>query len=107
MNNPVSIVAFVILMAVHSLVVDYRMMEIHKGVYQLVGKRALTVAILAGWIVDATAVLSSVLVTLLLSLLVGRIVLVVLEEELSRGRPPSFPAFVTAVASSMAVQIAV
>lgn len=107
MNNPASIVIFAILMAVHFLVVDYRMMEIHKDVYQRVGRWALTVAILVGWTIGATTVLSPVLVTLLLSFLAGGIVLVVLEEEFSRDHPSSFPAFVTAVALYMAVQIAI
>ncbi len=107
MNNPVAIVIFVISMAVHFLVVDYRMMEIHKGVYQRIGRWALTVAILVGWIVGATTVISPVLVTLLLSFLAGGIVLVVLEEEFSRDHPSSFPAFVTAVVLYMAVQISI
>ncbi len=107
MNNPLSIIIFVISMAVHFLVVDYRMMEIHKGVYQRIGRWALTVAILVGWILGATTVISPVLVTLLLSFLAGGIVLVVLEEEFSREHPSSFPAFVTAVALYMAVQISI
>ena len=107
MNNPVSIIIFVISMAVHFLVVDYRMMEIHKGVYQRIGRWALTAAILIGWIVGATTVISPVLVTLLLSFLAGGIVLVVLEEEFSRDHPSSFPAFVTAVVLYMAVQISI
>ncbi|MGV8940576.1 MAG: hypothetical protein ACOH1P_03430 [Lysobacter sp.] len=105
MNNPVSMAIFVIAMAVHFLVVDYRMMEIHKGVYQRIGRWALTVAILAGWILGVTTVISPVLVTLLLSFLAGGIVLVVLEEEFSREHPSSFPAFVAAVAFYMVVQI--
>ena len=107
MNNPLSIVIFAILMAVHFLVVDYRMMEIHKGVDQRFGRWALTVAILVGWIIGATTVLSPVLVTVLLSFLAGGIVLVVLEEEFSRDHPSSFPAFVAAVALYMLVQIAI
>lgn len=107
MNNPVSIVIFVISMAVHFLVVDYRMMEIHKSVYQSFGRWALTIAILIGWVVGATTVISPVLVTLLLSFLAGGIVLVVLEEEFSRDHPSSFRAFVLAVIVYMAVQIAI
>jgi hypothetical protein len=107
MNNPLSMIIFAILMAIHFLVVDYRMMEIHKGVYQQIGRWALAVAIVVGWIIGATTVLSPVLVTLLLSFLAGGIVLVVLEEEFSRDHPSSFPAFVTAVVLYMAVQIAI
>ncbi|MBQ0834706.1 hypothetical protein [Marinobacter sp.] len=107
MNNPVSIAIFVISMAVHFLVVDYRMMEIHKEVYQRIGRWILTLAILVGWVVGATTVISPVLVTLLLGFLAGGIVLVVLEEEFSREHPSSFPAFVTAVAVYMAVQISI
>ncbi|WP_411352961.1 hypothetical protein PNH50_19060 (plasmid) [Leisingera aquaemixtae] len=105
MDNPVSMVIFVISMAVHFLVVDYRMMEIHKGIYQSIGRWVLTVAIFVGWIIGATTVISPVLVTLLLSFLAGGIVLVVLEEEFSRDHPSSFPAFVTAVAFYTIVQI--
>lgn len=105
MNNPISIAIFVISMAVHFLVVDYRMMEIHKDIYQRIGRWALTVAILAGWIVGVTTVISPVLVTLLLSFLAGGIVLVVLEEEFSREHPSSFPAFVAAVVLYTVVQI--
>ncbi|WP_324754490.1 hypothetical protein [Roseovarius sp. Pro17] len=107
MNNPVSIVIFAISMAVHFLVVDYRMMDIHKGVYQRIGRWALTIAILVGWIVGATTVISPVVVTLLLSFLAGGIVLVVLEEEFSREHPSSFPAFVAAVAVYTVVQISI
>lgn len=107
MNNPIAIVIFAISMAIHFLVVDYRMMDIHKGVYQSVGRWALTAAILIGWIVGATTVISPVVVTLLLSFLAGGIVLVVLEEEFSRDHPSSFPAFVTAVALYMTVQISI
>ncbi len=107
MNNPVSIILFVISMAVHFLVVDYRMMEIHKGVYQRIGRWALTVAILAGWALGVTTVISPVLVTLLLSFLAGGIVLVVLEEEFSREHPSSFPAFVAAVAAYIMMQISI
>lgn len=107
MDNPVSIIIFVFSMAVHFLVVDYRMMDIHKDVYQRIGKWALTVAILVGWVVGITTVISPVVVTLLLSFLAGGIVLVVLEEEFSRAHPSSFPAFVTAVVLYMAVQISI
>ncbi|WP_371397298.1 hypothetical protein [Fretibacter rubidus] len=105
MDNPMSIVVFVLTMAVHFLVVDYRMMEIHKGAYQRIGRWALTAAILAGWIVGATTVVSPVLVTLLLGFVAGGIVLVVLEEEFSREHPSSFKAFVAAVVLFMAAQI--
>lgn len=107
MNNPVSIVIFVISMAVHFLVVDYRMMEIHKEVYQRIGRWILTFAILAGWIIGITTVISPVLVTLLLSFLAGGIVLVVLEEEFSRAHPSSFPAFAVAVIVYTVVQISI
>ncbi|MEY8120277.1 hypothetical protein AB9F26_18770 [Falsihalocynthiibacter sp. BN13B15] len=107
MNDPVAIVIFALSMAVHFLVVDYRMMKIHKEVYQRIGRWALTVAILAGWIVGITTFISPVLVTLLLSFLAGGIVLVVLEEEFSREHPSSFPAFSTAVIVYAAGQIAI
>lgn len=105
MHNPVAMIIFVVSMAVHFLVVDYRMMEIHKDVYQRIGRWALTLAILAGWIVGVSTVISPVLVTLLLSFLAGGIVLVVLEEEFSRSHPSSFPAFLLAVIVYMVVQI--
>lgn len=107
MNNPVSLVIFVLSMAVHFLVVDYRMMAIHKGVYQRIGRWALTIAIVAGWIVGMTTFISPVLVTLLLSFLAGGIVLVVLEEEFSREHPSSFPAFATAVIVYAVLQISI
>lgn len=105
MHHPASMIVFVVSMAVHFLVVDYRMMEIHKGVYQRIGRWALTVAILAGWVVGVSTVISPVLVTLLLSFLAGGIVLVVLEEEFSREHPSSFPAFLMAVGVYMTVQL--
>lgn len=105
MNNPVAIALFVVSMAVHFLVVDYRMMEIHKRAYQRVGRWILTVAILVGWIVGISVTISPVVVTLLLGFLVGGIVLVVLEEEFSRQHPSSFIAFVIAVFIYSVVQI--
>lgn len=100
-------VTFVVSMAVHFLVVDDRRMEIHKGAYQRIGRWALTLAILVGWIVGVTTVISPVVVTLLLSFLTGGIVLIVLEEEFSREHPSSFPAFLAAVAAYTAVQISI
>lgn len=105
MEDPFSIAVFVVSMAVHFLVVDYRMMEIHKDVYQRIGRWILTVAILLGWVVGVSTVISPVLVTLLLSFVAGGVVLVVLEEEFSREHPSSFAAFVAAVVTYTAVQL--
>lgn len=55
----VSIAIFVVSMAVHSLVVNYRMMEIHKGVYYRIGRWALILAMLAGEIVPVIGVFSN------------------------------------------------
>ncbi|MFT5132543.1 MAG: hypothetical protein ACI9SC_001009 [Gammaproteobacteria bacterium] len=105
MDNPVAMVLFVVSMAVHFLVVDYRMMEIHKGVYQRIGRWILTLAILSGWMIGTTTIISPLFVTLLLSFVAGGMVLVVLEEEFSRQHPSSFPAFIAAVMLYMFVQI--
>lgn len=105
MNDPVLIAIFVLSMAVHFLVVDYRMMDIHKGAYQRIGRWLLTLAILIGWVVGATTIIASIVVTLLLAFVAGGIVLVVLEEEFSREHPSSFPAFLIAVLAYMAVQV--
>jgi zinc transporter ZupT len=83
-DNPVSIAIFGVSMAVHFLVVDYPMMEIHKQVYQQFGRWLLTLAFLAGWAVGVTTLISPMVVTLLLAFIAGGIVLVVLEEEFSR-----------------------
>ena len=107
MNNQISIVIFVASMAVHFLVVDYRMMEIHKSVYQQIGRWILTLAILIGWVVGITTTISPIVVTLLLGFLAGGIVLVVLEEEFSRQHPSSFIAFVLAVLLYSIVQVAI
>lgn len=105
MGNPLLIGIFTLSMAVHFLVVDYRMMEIHKGVYQKLGRWLLTFAILIGWVVGITTTISPIVVTLLLGFVAGGIVLVVLEEEFSREHPSSFPAFLVAILAYMAVQI--
>lgn len=107
MDNPVSMTIFVLSMAVHFLVVDYRMIEIHKGAYQRFGRWLLTLAILIGWVVGITTIISPMVVTLLLAFVAGGIVLVVLEEEFSREHPSSFTAFVTAVVIYSAVQISI
>ena len=107
MNDPIAITLFVISMGVHFLVVDYRMMEIHKSVYQRMGRWLLTLAILVGWVVGITTTISPILVTLLLGFLAGGIVLVVLEEEFSRQHPSSFIAFVIAVLIYSVVQISI
>lgn len=105
MDNPVAMAIFVITMGVHFLVVDYRMMEIHKGVYQRVGRWLLTLTILIGWAVGITTVISPAVVTLLLGFVAGGMVLVVLEEEFSREHPSSFLAFAAAVVIYMVLQI--
>lgn len=107
MDNPIAMTIFVITMAVHFLVVDYRMMEIHKGVYQRIGRWLLTLTILIGWVVGITTVISPMVVTLLLGFVAGGMVLVVLEEEFSRDHPSSFMAFAAAVFIYMAVQISI
>lgn len=107
MNDPIAVVIFVISMAVHFLVVDYRMMEIYKAVYQRIGRWLLTLAIIVGWIVGVTTTISPILVTLLLGFLAGGIVLVVLEEEFSRQHPSSSLAFVLAVLIYSVVQISI
>lgn len=106
MGDPLLIVIFVFSMAVHFLVVDYRMMEIHKDVYQKIGRWLLTITILIGWLVGITTIIAPIVVTLLLAFVAGGIVLVVLEEEFSREHPSSFIAFLTAVITYMLVQIA-
>tara|TARA_R110002073_G_scaffold336557_2_gene535474 strand:- start:1252 stop:1989 length:738 start_codon:yes stop_codon:yes gene_type:complete len=105
MKSPLAIAVFGLSMAVHFVVVDYRMMEIHKDVYQRAGRWLLTLAILVGWVVGVTDIISPVLVTLALGFLAGGIVLVVLEEEFAREHPSSFPAFVTAVFLYTAIQV--
>lgn len=107
MNEPLLIVIFVLSIAVHFLVVDYRMMEIHKGVYQKTGRWLLTAAILIGWVVGITTEIAPVVVTLLLAFVAGGIVLVVLEEEFSREHPSSFFAFMLAVLAYMLVQTSI
>lgn len=107
MNNPISIALFVVSMAVHFLVVDYRMMDIHKEIYQRTGRWVLTLAIIVGWAVGIATVISPIIVTLLLAFVAGGIVLVVLEEEFSREHPSSFPAFVAAVVIYLGVQISI
>lgn len=107
MDNPVSIGFFVASIAVHFLVVDYRMMEIHKDAYQRVGRWVLTLAILVGWIIGVSTVISPLVVRVLLAFVAGGIVLVVLEEEFSREHPSSFAAFLAAVLVSISVQISV
>lgn len=44
MNAPLLIAIFTLSIAVHFLVVDYRMMEIYKGAYQQIGRWLLTLA---------------------------------------------------------------
>ncbi|MCC4266129.1 hypothetical protein LL240_16965 [Oceanimonas baumannii] len=97
MTGLVGILVFVIPMTMHFLVVDYRLLEIHKGIYQRSGRWILSAAILIGWAIGVTTTISPAVVALLLAFVAGGIVLIVLEEEFSRDHPSSFGAFLMAV----------
>lgn len=105
MEDAVTICIFTISMAVHFLVVDYRMIEIHRDGYRRIGRWVLTAAILAGAAVGTMTVISPIVVTLLLGFVAGGVVLVVLEEEFSREHPTSFVAFFAAIVLYTTLQI--
>ena len=44
-------------MTMHFLVVDFRLLEIHEGVYQRLGRWILSAAILAGWAIGMATVI--------------------------------------------------
>ncbi len=93
-----AIFVFVIPMTMHFLVVDYRLLEIHKGIYQRIGRWVLSAAIFIGWVVGIRTEISPAIVTLLLAFVAGGMVLIVLEEEFSKDHPSCFLAFLLAVA---------
>jgi zinc transporter ZupT len=74
------------------LVVDHRLLELHKSSFLSTGRWVLSAAIPLGWAIGLMTVISPPIVTFLLSFVAGSMVLMVIQEEYSETGSSSFPA---------------
>ncbi|MBS7847619.1 MULTISPECIES: hypothetical protein [Pseudomonas] len=81
----------------HFLVVDHRLLELHKSSFLSTGRWVLSAAIPLGWAIGLMTVISPPIVTFLLSFVADSMVLMVIQEEFSAARSSSFPAFLVGV----------
>jgi hypothetical protein len=92
-----TVIVFTIAMAMHFLVIDLHLIEIHRGAYLQIGRWIFTVSFLIGWRIGSTAVISTSLVAILMSFVSGGAVLMIIQEEFSEDHPSSYLAFLLGV----------
>ena len=81
----------------HFLVVDHRLLELHKSSFRSTGRWVPSAAIPLGWAIGLMTVISPPIVTFLLSFVTGSMVLMVIQEEFSETGSSSFPAFLVGI----------
>ena len=80
-------------MALHFIVNDYGLKELHHDTYRKVGRWVLVVAIVAGWAVGYVVEISEAAVALVVAFIGGGVILNVLKEELPEERKSRYWAF--------------
>lgn len=96
-ENKRGLLLFFIAMALHFLVNDFGLRQDHKKTYQRIGRWALAVAILAGWLIGLATDVNRMVVDVLFSFIAGGIILNVLKEELPEERQSRFAPFLAGV----------
>lgn len=94
-----SLLIYFFAMALHFVVNDYGLKELHKEAYESVGRWILVGAVLVGWAVGAATQIHEAAIASLFAFLAGGVVLNVIKEELPEERRSSFWAFLTGVAA--------
>lgn len=84
---------FWLAMLLHFVVNDYALRDHHSGDYRRIGRWALALAVMAGWVLGEALEISESAVMVLLAFIGGGVVLNVLKEELPEERDSSFAFF--------------
>ena len=90
---PNTLILFSVAMALHFIVNDYGLQELHHDTYRKVGRWVLVVAIVAGWAVGYVVEISEAAVALVVAFIGGGVILNVLKEELPEERKSRYWAF--------------
>jgi hypothetical protein len=90
---------FFVAMGVHFITNDRSLRELHKEVYDRIGRWLLAGAILVGWSIGAFIEIEDVIVSLLTAFLAGGIILNVLKDELPEDQQSNLPAFLIGIVS--------
>jgi zinc transporter ZupT len=101
------LILFALAMGLHFIVNDYGLEEHHRQAYRRQGRWLLTLAILAGWLLGATAPVPLFWVSILLGFLAGGVILNVLKEELPEERESRFWAFAAGAAIYSLILLAI
>lgn len=80
-------------LGVHFITSDHSLREIHKEVYDRIGRWLLAGAIIAGWAIGIMVEVNENIIAVLFALLAGGIILNVMKEELPEERESNFWAF--------------
>lgn len=100
-----SLLTYFVAMALHFVVNDYGLRQIHREAYRA-GRWVLAAAALAGWLLGALTVIDEAALALLFAFLAGGIVLNVLKEELPEERESCFLPFFVGAAGYAALLVA-
>lgn len=88
-----SLILYVMAMALHFIVVDYGLRTHHKDIYNRIGRFLLALAVLMGWAIGVITEIPESVLALFFAFLSGAIILNVLKEELPEDRESSTWAF--------------
>jgi hypothetical protein len=89
-----SLCLYVFAIALHMVMIDGMLTEVHGSSYTRWGRKALAVAVLLGWLIGVTGTLSELTFTRLFAFLAGGIVITSANEEFPRGDQGRFWYFV-------------
>ena len=89
-----SLCIYVFAIALHMIMIDGMLTEIHSNSYTRWGRKALALAILVGWLLGITGTLSELTFSRLFAFLAGGIVITSANEEFPRGDQGRFWYFV-------------
>lgn len=95
--GPLSFGFFTVAIALHFIVVDFGMRDDFKDDYARIGRWVLSLALIVGWLLGYSHLLSEEIVSVCVAFLAGGIVLNAIKEELPDERQSDFLAFVTGV----------
>ncbi|MFC6992616.1 hypothetical protein ACFQH3_13205 [Haladaptatus sp. GCM10025707] len=103
----VNLVLYFIAMALHLVVNDVGLRELHERAYDHIGKWLVATGVIVGGVIGALSAVPSILVSLLLAFIAGGVILNVIKEELPDERQSRFWAFAVGAGLYTALMIVV
>lgn len=100
------LVLFASAIALHFLVNDYGLRQVHQSTYQHYGRWLVSVAILVGWVIGLAVQIPDTVSAVLLAFLAGSVILNVLKEELPEDRRSRLVPFLLAAFGYSALLVA-